>query len=450
MMESKNRMTEGPIGQKIIRFALPLFLGNLFQQLYNTADTLIVGNLLGNNALAAVSSCGSLIFLLISFFGGLAAGAGVVIARYYGARDRENLQDAVHTTLAFGLAAGLILTVVGTLLAPQILIWMDTPPEVLPRSVTYVRIYFAGSMSMVLFNACMGIMQAVGDSQHPLGYLILSSILNVILDIVLIAVFRFGVGAAAFATILSQFVSVILCLCRLLRVEEEYRVSLRKIRFHGRLFRLIVRYGLPSGVQNSIIALANVVVQSNINAFGEMAMAGCGAYTKVEGFAFLPITSFTMALTTFVSQNLGAGELERTRRGARFGIFCSVAIAEIIGVVIYAAAPLLITAFTDEPEAIAFGVDKARICALFYGLLALSHCISAVLRGAGRAVVPMVTMLVFWCAVRVGFLMVMVPIFQTIAVVNWVYPLTWSLSSVALILYYWRADWLHGFTKKEV
>ena len=387
---------------------------------------------------------------MISFFGGLAAGAGVVIARYYGARDRENLQDAVHTTLAFGLAAGLILTAVGTLLAPQILVWMDTPPEVLPRSVTYVRIYFAGSMSMVLFNACMGIMQAVGDSQHPLGYLILSSILNVILDIVLIAVFRFGVGAAAFATILSQFVSVILCLCRLLRVEEEYRVSPRKIRFHGRMLRLIVRYGLPSGVQNSIIALANVVVQSNINAFGEMAMAGCGAYTKVEGFAFLPITSFTMALTTFVSQNLGAGELERTQRGARFGIFCSVAIAEIIGVVIYAAAPLLITAFTDEPEAIAFGVDKARICALFYGLLALSHCISAVLRGAGRAVVPMVTMLVFWCAVRVGFLMVMVPIFQTIAVVNWVYPLTWSLSSVALILYYWRADWLHGFTKKEV
>ena len=449
MTESKNRMTEGPIGQKIIRFALPLFLGNLFQQLYNTADTLIVGNLLGNNALAAVSSCGSLIFLLISFFGGLAAGAGVVIARYYGARDRENLQDAVHTTLAFGLTAGLILTAVGTLLAPQILVWMDTPPEVLPRSVTYVRIYFAGSMSMVLFNACMGIMQAVGDSQHPLGYLILSSILNVILDIVLIAVFRFGVGAAAFATILSQFVSVILCLCRLLRVEEEYRVSLRKIRFHGRMLRLIVRYGRPSGVENSIIALCNLVVQSSIHASRPMAMAGCGAYTKVEGFAFLPITSFTMALTTFVSQNLGAEELERTRRGARFGIFCSVAIAEIIGVVIYAAAPLLITAFTDEPEAIAFGVDKARICALFYGLLALSHCISAVLRGAGRAVVPMVTMLVFWCAVRVAFLMVMVPIFRTIAVVNWVYPLTWSLSSVALVIYYWRADWLHGFTKKE-
>ena len=448
MAESKNRMTEGPIGQKIIRFAMPLFLGNLFQQLYNTADSLIVGNLLGSNALAAVSSCGSLIFLLISFFNGLGAGAGVAIGRYYGARDRENLQDAVHTTMAFGIFAGLVLTAAGTLLAPQILVWMDTPPEVLPRSVTYIRIYFAGSLSLVMFNVCMGVMQAVGDSRHPLRYLILSSVLNVILDIMLIAVFRFGVGAAAFATILSQFVSVILCLGRLLRVEEEYRVSLRKIRFHGRMLRLIVRYGLPSGVQNSIIALANVVVQSNINAFGEMAMAGCGAYTKVEGFAFLPITSFTMALTTFVSQNLGAEEFERTRRGARFGILCSVAIAETIGLVIYTAAPVLITAFTDEPAAIAFGVDKARICALFYGLLAFTHCIAAVLRGAGRAVVPMIAMLAFWCVIRVGFLTVMVPIFQTIAVVNWVYPLTWSLSSVALGIYYWRADWLHGFTKK--
>ena len=445
MAESKNRMTEGPIAGKIVRFALPLFLGNLFQQLYNTADTLIVGNLLGSNALAAVSSSGTLVYLLVGLFAGIAAGAGVVTARYFGARDTERLQIAIHTTLAFGLATGVFLTVIGTLLAPTILVWMDTPPEVMPQSVTYIRIYFAGSMSLVLFNVCMGIMQAVGDSKHPLYYLIISSLINIALDVALIAWFRFGVGAAAFATVLSQFVSVILCLVRLMRTREEYRVSLRKIRFDWDMLRQIIRYGLPSGLQNSITGLANVVVQSNINTFGEMAMAGCGAYSKIEGFAFLPITSFTMAITTFVGQNLGAEEYERTRRGARFGIFCSVVLAEVIGVAFFLSAPQLIAAFTDEPAAIAYGVEKARICSLFYAFLAYSHCISAVLRGAGRAAVPMAIMLTFWCGVRVTFLAVMVPLFQVIAVVNWVYPLTWSLSSLVFLIYYRKSDWLHGF-----
>lgn len=442
------RMTEGPIGKKIIRFALPLFLGNLFQQLYNTADTLIVGNLLGDSALAAVSSSGSLIFLLIGLFNGISAGAGVVIARFFGAKDRENLQAAIHTTIAFGLAAGIFLTGFGTLMAPQILEWMGTPPEVMPQSVAYIRVYFAGSLGMVMFNTCMGIMQAVGDSKHPLYYLMISSVVNIILDILLIAVFSLGVGAAAFATILSQFISVILCMARLMRVQEEYKVSLRKIRFNPSMLKLTLQYGLPSGLQNSIIAIANVVVQSNINAFGELAMAGCGAYAKVEGFAFLPITSFTMAITTFVGQNLGGKEYERTKKGARFGIICSMVIAEIIGIVIYTAAPVLIGAFTDDPTAIAFGVQKSRICALFYCLLACTHCLSAVLRGAGRATVPMVVMLVFWCFIRVSFLVIMVPIIQSIAVVNWVYPLTWSLSTITLTIYYFKVNWLYGFQKK--
>lgn len=443
------RMTEGPIAGQMIRFAVPLFIGNLFQQLYNTADALIVGNLIGNGALAAVSATGTLVFLLISFFGGIAAGAGVVVSRYFGARDTDKMQRAIHTVLALDFVTGLVLTLIGTTLTPAILRLMGTPEDVMGRSSAYIRVYFAGSMGLVLYNSCRGIMQAVGDSRHPLYYLVTSSLLNVVLDVVLIAVFRMDVEGAALATIISQFVSMLLCLRRLMTTEEEYRVRLRSIRFDWPLLRLIVRYGLPSGLQNSVIAIANVVVQSNINAFGTMAVSGCGAYSKIEGFAFLPITSFTIALTTFVGQNLGAKEYGRAKKGARFGLLCAILLSESIGLLTYLAAPLLIRAFTQEPEAVAFGVGKARICALFYCLLAASHGLSAVLRGAGKAVIPMISMLSFWCVVRVAILHFAVPVYQSIDVVNWVYPITWFLSTVFLIVYYLRADWLHSFERQE-
>jgi putative MATE family efflux protein len=448
MEESKDRMTQGPIAGKIVRFAMPLFLGNLFQQLYNIADTLIVGNLLGNTSLAAVSSTGSLIFLLVSLFSGISLGAGVVIAKFFGAKNVKDMRLAIHTDLSFGFIAGVAVTVIGVFLSPQILKWMDTPTEVLGQSIEYLRMYFAGAVGMIMYNTCTGIMQAVGDSRHPLQYLIISSCLNVVLDIVMISVFHMGVGGAALATILAQFVSMVLCLIRLFRVRTEYRISLKELGFHWSMLWTILKYGLPSGLQNSIIAIANVVVQSNINYFGEMAMAGCGAYSKVEGFGFLPINSFTMALTTFVGQNLGAKEYDRARKGARFGILCCVILAELIGIVVYALAPLFMRAFTSEPEAIAIGVQRSRICSLFFCLLACSHAISAVLRGAGKAIVPMLTMLSFWCIVRVAFLTIMTPIVNDISIVGWVYPLTWSLSTITLVIYYFKADWIHGFEKE--
>ena len=436
------RMTEGPIGRKIIAFAIPLFLGNLFQQLYNTADTLIVGRLLGDKSLAAVASSGSLLFLIVGFFGGIAMGAGVVMAQYFGAEDHENLSRAAHTTLTAALIAGVFLSLFGTLMAPQILIWMDTPPEVLVQSTAYVRVYFSGVMGMVLYNACMGIMQAVGDAKHPLYYLIFSSCLNVVLDIVFIAVFDFGVASAAAATVIAQFCSVGLCLFRLMRIDAPYRVKLSSLGIRRDMLVRIIRYGLPSGFANSVIAFANVIVQSNINAFGEMAMAGCGAYAKIEGFAFLPITCFTSAITTFVGQNLGAKEYKRTRAGARFGVLTAMGIAECIGLIIFALAPLLIGAFATGEEAIAFGVEKARTCSLFYFLLSASHCLAAVMRGAGRATVPMTVMLVCWCVIRVTILTVVTPLVGDIWIVNWVYPITWTLSTAALGFYYFRVDWM--------
>ena len=351
-------MTEGSIWRKIVTFAIPLFFGNLFQQLYNTADSLIVGNFLGSDALAAVSSSGSLIFLLVGFFNGISVGAGVVIARYFGARDKDNLSKAIHTDVAFGLVAGTLLTVIGLILAPRILIWMGTPEDVLANSVVYFRVYFCGSLAFVMYNIFVGIMQSVGDSRHPLIYLIISSVINIVLDLLFVGVFHWGVGSAALATIISQFVSAFLCLFRLMRIKTDYRIEIKKIRFHKRHLKMIISYGLPSGLQNSIISFANVIVQSNINSFGKMAVAGCGAYSKIEGFGFLPITCFAMALTTFIGQNLGAQKYDRVKKGARFGIVCSVILAEVVGLCIYGLAPLFIAAFNNDPQVIAFGTAQ--------------------------------------------------------------------------------------------
>lgn len=444
-IKTMSLMTEGPIWKRIIAFAIPLFWGNLFQQLYNTADSLIVGNFLGSNALAAVSSSSHLIFLLVGFFNGLAIGSGVVIGRCFGAREASEIQRAVHTTIAFGLAAGLLLTFVSVPLAPQILFWMGTPAEVLPDSVAYFRVYFAGSLAFVMYNIFVGILQAVGDSRHPLLYLIFSSLLNIILDLIFIAGLGLGVGYAALATVISQLCSALLCLIHLMRSTEEYRVCLRKIRFDRQMLYQIISNGLPAGMQNSIISIANVVVQTNINHFGKMAMAGCGSYSKIEGFAFLPITCFALSMTTFVSQNLGARQYNRAKKGAWFGIICASVLAELVGLVIYFFSPIFIAAFNSQPEVIAYGAAQAHVVTLFYFLLAFSHSMAGVLRGAGKSTVPMLIMMSFWCIVRVSYITVTVRFIPDIRVIFWAYPLTWSLSSAAFLLYFLKADWIHGF-----
>lgn len=269
-----NLLTEGNIMKKLLGFAVPLFFGNLFQQLYNTADSLIVGNFVGSDALAAVSSSGSLIFLLVGLFNGISMGAGVVIARYFGARDQEHMTRAVHTTVFFGIVSGILLTVLGILMTPLLLRWMGTPESVLPQSITYFRIYFAGILGLVLYNIAVGILQAMGDSRHPLIYLIISSGINVVLDLFFVAVLGYGVGAAALATIIAQGVSAVLAFRRLMTNPGEYRVQPSLVRLDPPMLKQILAVGLPSGLQNSIISLANVIVQSNINAFGANAMAG--------------------------------------------------------------------------------------------------------------------------------------------------------------------------------
>lgn len=433
----------------MLLFALPVFLGNVFQQLYNAFDAWCVGNYIDDNALAAVSSSGSLIFMMVSFFNGLAMGAGVIIARAFGARQYNSMGKAIHTAIAFGLVTGVILTVLGVVFTPTILRWMDTPKQVLPQSIQYFRYYFLGAIFVVMYNIFVGILHAVGDSKHPLYYLIVSTFVNIGLDMLFVAVLGFGVASAAIATTISQGISALLCFIHLLRIDAPYKVRFKDITFDKSSLLEIIRYGLPSGVQNSVIALANVVVQSNINSFGKFAMAGCGSYSKLEGFAFLPVTCFTQALSTFVGQNLGAGNHKRVKKGVVFGIACSCILAEVIGLLSYFFAPQLIGLFTDSAKAITYGTKHMQTICLFYCLLAFSHCIAAILRGAGKATVPMLTMLACWCVIRVSYITVAVKFINKLTTVSWAYPLTWSLSSIVFLIYFLKGNWIHNFDRAE-
>ena len=449
MHSNRHSLTEGSIWKAMLLFALPVFLGNVFQQFYNAFDSWCVGNYIGEYALAAVGSSGSLIFMMISFLNGMSMGAGVVIARLFGAKDYIPMRKAIHTAIAFGLVIGVTMTVVGVGLSPTILRWMGTPAEVLPESISYFRWYFAGSIFIVLYNIFVGILHAVGDSRHPLYYLMFSTMVNIVLDLLFVAVLGFGVGSAAIATTISQGISALLCCIHLLRIDAPYRVSVKEIRFDKKSLADILRFGIPSAVQNSVISLANVVVQTNINSFGKSAMAGCAAYSKLEGFAFLPVICFTQALSTFVGQNLGAHQYDRVKKGVWFGLACSAILAECIGLLSYHFAPQLIGLFNDSPVAIEFGVRHMQTISLFYCLVSFSHCMAAVMRGAGKATVPMYTMLVCWCLIRVTYITVAVRFVNELTTVSWAYPITWILSSIVLLIYFLKADWIHNFDRME-
>lgn len=429
-------MIEGSIAKKIILFAIPIFIGQLFQQLYNTVDSLIVGNLIGSSALAAVSATGTLVFLVIGFFFGFSMGAGIVIAREIGAQNKENISKAVHTAVAMGMFFSVVITALGVIFSPFMLRLMGTPEEVLPEAVLYLRIYFSGCTGLIMYNTFVGILQASGDSKHPLIYLIISSMINVVLDIVFIAVFKMGVGGAAFATILSQFISMLLSLRKLLRTDEMIRIELKKIRFHSTTLREIIHFGFPTAIQGSIIDIANILIQSYVNSFGKNAMAGVGAYSKLEGFAFLPVIAFSMAMSTYISQNLGAKRKDRVKKGMHFGLLSTMVCIEIIGLMVFLLAPYLIEAFNADADVVSFGVQRARVTSLFFFLLGFSNVTSAIMRGLGKPTAPMVTMLICWCAVRVIVFLTIGRVYHEFLLTCWIYPITWALSSaVYLILF---------------
>ena len=440
------RMTEGSIAKSLLLFAVPLILGNLLQQLYNTADSIIVGNFVGANALAAVGSSGSPIYLLIGFSQGVAVGAGVVVAQYLGAKDRADTQLAVHTALAISVVMGLILTIGGVACGRALLEWMNTPAEVLEDAVTYIRIYFGGVLFSVVYNMIAGILNAAGNSRRSLIYLAYASLTNILLDLVFIVGLKMGVAGAAIATDISQLVSCLLSLRFLLRVEDDYRVRLRDIRLHGRMALRIIRVGLPTGIQNMVISFSNVLVQASVNSYGAAAMAGFAAYMKVDGFNILPVSSISMAATTFVGQNYGAGRLDRVRKSVWVTLALGVCYTLTTGALLLLGQDPIMRLFTTDEAVIAFGCSAMRWFCPFYFLLSILHGLAGAVRGTGASVPPMVVLLVSLCLFRILWIQWILPLFGTYEGVMMVYPVSWALGAVLMILYTWKGRWMEYHT----
>ena len=449
ILEEKKKsrlMTEGSIWKSILLFSVPLILGNMLQQLYNTADSIIVGNFVGSNALAAVGSSGSPIFLLIGFSQGIAVGAGVVVSQFLGAKDREGAHTAVHTSLALSAILGAILTVCGIAVSRALLTAMNTPAEVLEDAVLYMRLYFGGVLFSVVYNMTAGILNAAGNSRRSLVYLAWASVTNIVLDLVFIVGLRMGVAGAAIATDLSQLVSCVLSLRFLMKSEDACRVELSAIRLHRKMAGRIIRVGLPTGIQNMVISFSNVLVQASVNSYGAAAMAGFAAYMKIDGFNILPVSSISMAATTFVGQNYGAGRLDRVKRSVWVTLAIGVIYTLCTGAALLAGQDAILHLFTADEAVVTYGKLAMRWFCPFYFLLSILHGLAGAVRGTGASVPPMVVLLVSLCLFRVVWIQFLLPFFSGIEGVFILYPVSWGLGAVLMILYAWKGKWMEYHT----
>ena len=448
-MKKSTVMTEGSIWKKILFFSIPLILGNLFQQLYNTVDSIIVGNYIGSEALAAVGSSGSLINLLIGFCIGASAGAGVVIAQFYGAQDREGVRKAVHTTIAIAIAAGAVLTVVGIVATPILLKAMGTPQEVFDQASIYLKVYFGGILFSVVYNMSAGILNAVGNSKRSLVYLMIAATSNIFLDLLFVVVLKMGIVGAAIATDISQLLSCIFIILFLVRSEDVYRVKLKDIRCYDNLLGKILKIGLPTGVQNIVISLSNVIVQSSVNSFGAVAMAGFAAYIKVDGFNILPVLSFSMAATTFVGQNVGAGRLDRVKKGMYVSVAMGIIYTVCTGILLLAFAPQVIGVFTQNGKVVEYGVYIMKFFCPFYWMLGILHILAGTIRGTGKTMQAMVVFLFSLCIFRVLWIWGAMSVSHKIGGVMIGYPLSWLVGLVMILIYVWKGNWMPYGMKKD-
>ncbi len=435
-------MTEGVIWKQFLLFSVPLLIGNLFQQLYNTVDSVVVGNFIGSEALAAVGSSNSLINLIIGMFLGIATGAGVIISQYYGAGDEQKLSWAVHTCIALSLIGGVALSILGVLASPLILKWMGTPEDVMEGSVVYLRIFFSGSLFNLLYNMTAGVLRAVGDSRRPLYYLAVSSAVNVVLDLVFVVGFQMGIAGAAWATIIAQAVSALLALVALMRTQDIYRVDLKKLKIDVRMMKRILAIGIPSGIQQSIISLSNVIVQSNINIYGSAAMAGYGASSKIDGFVTLPLQSFCIAATTFTGQNIGAKKKKRVIQGIFQGIAISLIYTLILSPILLWRSEDVLRIFGSDPAVLEYGKISMTILIPLYSVLSIHQILMGTLRGAGKTMVTMMIGLGNMCVLRMIYINGIVPFFHSFEAVMLCYPITWFSTMVMDILYCWKGKWL--------
>lgn len=437
-----NLMTEGNIAKQLFFFSIPLILGNLLQQLYNTADSIVVGNFVGSNALAAVGSGTVLINLIIAFSQGTAVGAGVVIAQYIGAKHKEKLSEAVHTSVAIALIIGAALSLFGVLFSKTLLIWMKTPKEVLSESVVYLRIYFAGLIFNVIYNMAAGIMNAAGNSKRSLRYLAYASVTNIILDLLFVGLLKMGIMGAALATDISQLLSSVLSMLFLMRVNEDYKVTLKKIKLHKESAKKIIRVGLPTGLQNTVISISNVLVQSGINGFGATAMAGFGAYLKVDGFNILPVLSFSMAATTFVGQNYGARKIDRVKKGMWITLGMVTLYTIVTGALLLTFSHQIIRLFSADTAVIAYGADAMKYFCPFYFVLGILNCLAGTVRGTGKTMPPMIIMLISMCIFRIFWIQLALPRIGTIEGIYMLYPISWAIGAAMMVLYTIFGKWI--------
>lgn len=436
-MKQKTLMTEGSITKNIILFALPLLIGNVFQQLYSGVDAAIVGKEIGPNALAAVGAGTSLLDMLLGFSVGIAAGAGVLISRYYGMQDERKVRTTVHTSIIIAGVIGIFLTIFGILFIPYIYQWMQTPVEVFADAVMYMRIYFASMIFVVLYNMAAGILNAVGNSRWALYFLIISSCVNIVLDYLFVVVLHGGIIGAAVATDISQALSCILSFWYLAKVKDIYRVSFDNFKNKPDVIKQILNVSMPTGIQNTIKAFSNVLIQSSVNSFGATAMAGYTAFLKIDGFNWLPVLSLSMAAATFTGQNLGAGKKERIKKGVYICILIGIIYTLVTCAISMAVPRQLLGIFTSETEVVDYGIVCLKLFMPYYWMLSTFQIVLGAVRGEGHTFASLVLNSSAMCLFRIIYILIVMTYFESFFAVIAIYPLSWLIGMVISMVYYW-------------
>ena len=435
---SVNQITEGVIWKQLLIFFFPIMLGTLFQQLYNTADAVVVGRFVGTKALAAVGgSTGQITNLIVNFFVALASGATVIIARYYGAKNKKDLNDTLHTAAALSIVGGILTTIAGIALAPVLLEMMKTPADVMPDSVTYLRIYFAGIIFVFIYNVGSAILRAVGDSTRPLYFLIVCCFINIFLDILLVVGFNMGVAGAAIATVISQVVSAILIIHALIKSTDMYRLEPKKIRFHKFLLVSIITIGLPAGIQSIMYNISNIIIQTSLNDLGTDTMAAYTAFGKIDAIYWMISGAFSVSIITFIGQNYGAGKYDRMKKSVKVCLLLDFIASLLVSALLLFLGQYLLQLFTTDPEVIRIGMEIIRIIAPSYVLFIFIEILSSALRGIGNVLVPMIMTCTGVCILRILWIFLAVPHWPGVQSILMSYPISWGLTAVLFIVYYY-------------
>ncbi len=438
----ENQIVEGVIWKQLLIFFFPILIGSFFQQLYNTVDTVIVGQYVGKQALAGVGSTGTVINLWLGFFIGLAGGASVIISQYYGANDADGLSKAVHTSVALALAGGAVLTAVGLSTAKVSLEILDVAEEVMDEAMTYITVFYTGMIATVIYNVGTGILRAIGDSRRPLYILIACCGVNIVLDLLFVVAFHWDVFGVALATVIAQIVSAALIMLRLIRVQAAYRVRLRLVRFHGPTLKKVIRLGLPTGMQSVLYSISNLVIQAAVNSFGTDAMASWAAVSRIDGFVWMIMGAFGISVTTFVGQNFGAGRYDRVLRGTRVCLAMTVGTISTLSVLEILFAGPILRIFTGDETVVTMGAAFVRVWAPAYTAYVFIEIFSGAVRGVGEAIQPMVITIFGVCVLRLIWIWGVLPFHRSPAMVAASYPVTWGITAVVFIVYYLRKNWL--------